>query len=86
MKKMYLVAIVAMTASYPGQQLWAQNADRPNMEVNRAGDDDDDDDNGKWGLLGLLGLLGLAGLKKRDDDRVVRTTTPKQIDRNIDER
>jgi len=47
------------------------------MEVNRAGDDDDDDDNGKWGLLGLLGLLGLAGLKKRDDDSVVRTTTPK---------
>ena len=76
MKKMYLVAIAVMTLFYPGQQLRAQDANRPNTEMNRA-DNDDDDGNGKWGLLGILGLLGLAGLKKRDDDSVVRTTTPK---------
>ena len=82
MKKMYMAAIVVMTAFYPGQQLLAQDANRPNTEVHRADDDDDDDDGtGKWGLLGLLGLLGLAGLKKRDDDRVVRTTTTPRTDR-----
>ena len=81
MKKMYMVAMVLMTAFYPGQPLLAQDADRPKTEVNRADDDDDDDGTGKWGLLGLLGLLGLAGLKKRDDDRVVRTTTTPRTDR-----
>ena len=78
MKKIYIVAIAGITAFYPSQQSLAQDADRPRTEVNRTDDDDDDDDGtGKWGLLGLLGLLGLAGLKKRDDDRVVRTSTPR---------
>ena len=34
----------------------------------------EDDDDFPWGLLGLLGLTGLLGLKRRDDDRVNRTT------------
>jgi len=71
-----MVAIAAMIMLYPGQQVEAQDADRDKTEMNRT-NDDDDDDHGNWGLLGLLGLIGLAGLKKRDDDRVVRTTTPK---------
>jgi MYXO-CTERM domain-containing protein len=74
MKKMYMAAIAVMTAFYPAQHSFAQNSDRSEKEMKRTGDDDDDDNTGKWGLLGLLGLIGLAGLKKRDDDRVVRTT------------
>jgi hypothetical protein len=77
MKKIYVVAIVGITAFFPGQQLLAQDANRSNTEVNRADDDHDDDGSGKWGLLGLLGLVGLAGLKKKDDNRVVRTSTPR---------
>lgn len=74
MKKMYMVALAAMTVFYPGQLILAQDPDRSKTEMNRADDDDDDDDQGKWGLLGLLGLIGLAGLKKKDnDDRTVRT-------------
>ena len=33
-----------------------------------------EDDDFPWGLLGLLGLAGLLGLKRRDDDRVNRTS------------
>ncbi|HUQ67616.1 MAG TPA: WGxxGxxG family protein [Flavitalea sp.] len=73
MKKMYMVGIAAMTVLFPAQQSFAQNTDRSQTEMNRT-DDDDDDNTGKWGLLGLLGLIGLAGLKRKDDDRTVRTT------------
>ena len=76
MKKIYMVAIAATTALLPGPQMMAQDPDRSRTEVNRTDDDDDDDDYGKWGLLGLLGLIGLAGLRKKDDERVVRTTKP----------
>ena len=80
MKKMYMVAIAALTVFYPVQQSIAQGGDETRKEMNEK-DDDDDGDNGKWGLLGLLGLIGLAGLKKKDDDHVVRTTTTPRTDR-----